>query len=172
MNSETCPECGAVTPPGQLTHAYVPSSPGCWEAFGEVQADELTRFQYPRAHRIVVDAYMAQHVGASDDRRQRQSVFVHLLSLCFTLEHRGEDERGRELMRTSLERDKQRGTRPEFPKLLRVAKPGELNILSMRDARDLDDYTQRAMAWAGAVWSSFSEHHALIRERVSALTRR
>jgi hypothetical protein len=31
-------------------HNYVPSAPGCWKTFGEVQADEPQRFGYPPAH--------------------------------------------------------------------------------------------------------------------------
>lgn len=169
--NETCPECGAVTRVGSLTHAYVPTSPGCWETFGELQADELTRFEYPRAHRIVVDAYMAQHVGASEDRRQRQSVFVHLLSICFTLERSADDASGREVMRKSLESGKTRG-RPEYPKLFRAPQAGELNVLSMIGARDVDDYSERSLKWARSVWSSWAEHHALIRAEVEKLTRR
>ena len=68
-------------------HTYVPSSPGCWKAFGEAQADEAERFSYPPVHRVVVDAYMAQHPGDGSDRRDRQSVFLHLVGLCATLEH-------------------------------------------------------------------------------------
>ena len=52
--------------------------------FGELQADELSRFGYRGVHRLVVDAYMAQHPGDGGDRRDRQSVFVHLVgcALC------------------------------------------------------------------------------------------
>jgi hypothetical protein len=34
-------------------HKYVPSAPGCWRIFGEVQADEMMmRFRYPPADRL------------------------------------------------------------------------------------------------------------------------
>ncbi|MFO0597894.1 MAG: DUF5946 family protein [Myxococcaceae bacterium] len=160
MATETCPECGAVTPVGHLTHAYVPSSPGCWEAFGEVQAEELMRFQYPAAHRLVVDAYMAQHVGASEDRRQVQSVFVHLMALCLTLERGLSSERVVEAMRRALP---EKGRR-SFPKLFRRPVAGELNVLSLRGAETLEVYSARAEAWARSVWATWSEHHALIRQ--------
>ena len=48
----------------------------CWQTFGQVQADEALRFGYPPAHRLVVDAYMAQHPGNGSDRRDRQPVFA------------------------------------------------------------------------------------------------
>jgi len=46
-----CPRCGAMTPDiDGPTHPYMVSSPGCWRAFAELQADELTRFGYPPVH--------------------------------------------------------------------------------------------------------------------------
>ena len=62
-------------------HAYVPATAGCWEVFGQVQADEMTRFGYPDAHGWVVDAYMASHPGPGDDPRDARSVVMHLLAL-------------------------------------------------------------------------------------------
>lgn len=82
-----CPGCGAlVANVDGPVHTYVRSSAGCWRVFGEVQADESARFGYPPAHRLVVDAYMAQHPGDGRDRRDRQSVYVHLIALCAALE--------------------------------------------------------------------------------------
>lgn len=49
--------------------------------FGQLQAEEARRFGYPAVHRLVVDAYMAQHPGDGTDRRDRRSVFVHLVDL-------------------------------------------------------------------------------------------
>jgi hypothetical protein len=75
----SCRWCGALGPDvSGPVHKYVPSAPGCWQIFGQLQADESLRFGYPPVHRLVVDAYMAQHPGDGSDRRDRQSVFVHL----------------------------------------------------------------------------------------------
>ena len=83
-----CRGCGAEVPDVDgPVHKYVPLSPGCWQTLGEMQADEARRFGYPSAHRVVVDAYMAQHAGDGSDGRDRQSVFVHLVGLCAVLEH-------------------------------------------------------------------------------------
>jgi hypothetical protein len=67
-------------------HKYVPAAPGCWGIFGQLQADVLQRFGYRLAHRVVVDAYMAQHPGEGSDRRDPQSVFAHLAGLYVVLE--------------------------------------------------------------------------------------
>lgn len=145
------------------THAYVASAPGWWKAFGEIQADELTRFGYPDAHRLVVDAYMAQHPGDGHDRRDRQSVFFHLASICALT--------ARSLPLGFASKLLSRVTEGwhEFPLLRRSSGPGALNVLHMRGAADLDDDTSRAQEWAAAVWDSWREQHDLIRSALDEL---
>jgi hypothetical protein len=62
------------------------AAPGCWAAFGALQAQETARFGYPPVHGLVVDAYAASHGGDGAQRRDRQSVCIHLLALCAVLE--------------------------------------------------------------------------------------
>jgi hypothetical protein len=131
--------------------------------FGELQADELQRFGYPAAHRVVVDAYMAQHPGDGTDRRDRQSVFAHLVGLCAVLEAGLEGARATEVIRRVIKRD-------DFPVLTRCRGPGDLTLLHLIGASDLPDYEQRARDWAGAVWQSWTEHHPSIRRAVAATT--
>jgi hypothetical protein len=154
----TCRECGAqVVDVRTPVHAYVPSAPGCWQLFGEVQADEMQRFGYPAAHRLVVDAYMAQHPGDGADRRARQSTCVHLIGLCAVIE-RGLDGSHA----TQALRDAVRG-RPDYPVLRRDDGPGELNVLHMVGAVDADDYARRAREWAVSVWDSWRSAHGMVR---------
>jgi hypothetical protein len=156
-----CPQCGAVVAgvDGPV-HAYVPSAPGCWAAFGELQADELQRFGRHPAHDLVVDAYMAQHPGDGSDRRDRQSVFVHLIGLCAVL------ERGWPTGRRLLSR--RTGERPEYARLVRH-EPGELTVTDMMGAADADQYGARARAWAESVWRSWAPEHERIRKALDAL---
>lgn len=143
-------------------HKYVPSAPGCWQTFGQVQAEESLRFGHPPAHRIAVDAYMAQHPGDGSDRRDRQSVFVHLAGLCAVLELQIGPGRATNVLRRVL------GSRTNFPVLSRNGGPGKLTVLHLVGANDLDDYEDRARAWASAVWAAWESHHALIRNAVAA----
>jgi hypothetical protein len=165
MTRTKCPGCGAVVPDTDgPVHKYVPSAPGCWQAFGEVQADEAQRFGYPPAHRIVVDSYMAQHPGDGGDRRDRQSVFVHLVGLCAVREH--------DLPRpyvTKLLGDVIRRRRGDFPILARTDGPGPLTVLHMIGADHLDDYERRALEWSIAVWESWNAQHALIQTELDAV---
>lgn len=140
----------------------MPSSPGCWRAFGELQADEYRRFGYPPTHRVVVDAYMAQHPGDGSDRRDRQSVFAHLAGLCAVLELDVYPPDATDLLRRVL-----RG-RDDFPVLRRAEGPGALTLLHVVDAADVDDHRERAREWAQAVWDAWAEHHGLIRAAVEA----
>lgn len=159
-----CPGCGALVPDVDgPVHKYVPSAPGCWKMFGEVQADESHRFRYPPAHRVVVDAYMAQHPGDGRDRRDRQSVFVHLVGLCAVLEHDLPHPYATRLLGDVL-----RHHHGDFPILARTEGPGPLTVLHMLGAAHLDEYERRAREWATAVWASWNAHHELIRAEFRA----
>lgn len=164
MTQTKCSGCGAVVPDTDgPVHKYVPSAPGCWQTFGEVQADEAQRFRYPPAHRMVVDAYMAQHPGDGSDRRDRQSVFVHLVGLCAVPEHSLRPRHATALLGRVIRR-----RHGGFPVLQRTDGPGALTILSMVGSTDLGDYERRARDWAAAVWSSWSVQHELIRAELQA----
>lgn len=162
----TCAQCGATVPDlSGPVHRYVPSAPGCWQIFGEVQADESLRFGYPAAHRIVVNAYMAQHPGDGSDRRDRQSVFAHLAGLCAVVEMDMDPAHATEILRRVLKHY------DDFPVLDRRHGPGELNVVHLIGARDAAEYERRARAWARTVWQAWDDHHTVISEAVrSALS--
>lgn len=66
MAEVACPRCGAaVEEMDGPVHAYVPSAPGCWAAFGALRADETLRFPQSETNFLVVDAYMAATVWDS-----------------------------------------------------------------------------------------------------------
>jgi hypothetical protein len=140
-------------------HEYVPSAPGCWKIFGEVQADEAQRFGYPAVHRVVVDTYMAQHPGDGSDRRDRQSLFVHLVGLCAVLEHGLPPHP----YVTNLLGKVIRRRDGEFPVLQRTEGPGALTVLHLAGAPGLADYERRAREWATAVWGSWGTQRELVR---------
>ena len=144
-------------------HKYVPTAPGCWQLFGQIQADEALRFGYSPAHRLVVDVYMAQHPGDGHDRRDRQSVFVHLAGLHAVLEQHMDPAQATNVLRRVLQR------RDDFPVLTRDHGPGELTLVRLVGARDLADYENRALAWGLAVWQAWTQHHEVIRQAVRSI---
>lgn len=159
----SCPQCGAVVPDVDgSTHTYVPSAPGCWAAFGALRADEMLRFPGSKANNLVVDTYMAQHPGNGLDRRDRQSVFVHLVSLCAVIEGDASPSRSPEVLRAVLARQM------EFPFIRRARGPGDLTVLSTTNATSLKDHDTRVHRWAGSVWESWREYHQAIRAALDA----
>ena len=132
--------------------------------FGAIQADEAERFGYPlSAHRLVVDAYMASHPGPGTDRRDRQSVFVHLRALAARRALGWREEQVLDLMRGGS------GARVDYPVLTPPSTVARLNVSDMRGSTDLADYTDRASRWADAVWDSWVHEHDRI---VATLTER
>ena len=158
-----CAQCGAMVPDiDGPTHAYVPSAPGCWAAFGDLRADEMLRLTTSEASNLAVDAYMAQHPGDGSDRRDRQSVFVHLVSLCAVIERNASPARSPEVLRAILARQS------EFPILSRSRGPGNLTVTSVMGAPTVADHDARVHEWAASVWDSWREHHPAIRAALDA----
>jgi hypothetical protein len=86
--SEVCFACGgrfAALHDGP-THAYMASSSGCWDAYTKVLAREYADPSlFGRCHRLTVDAFAVQHSGNPDERRARQSFWIHGASLWLVL---------------------------------------------------------------------------------------
>jgi hypothetical protein len=159
----SCAPCGALVPDiDGPVHAYVPSAPGCWAAFGALRADEGLRLPAADTTNLVVDTYMAQHPGDGADRRDRQSVFVHLVSLCSVIERATPPARSPHVLRAVL------ASRTAFPVLRRAHGPGDLTVLSVLDATNVEDHDARARAWAASVWESWREYHPTIRAALEA----
>jgi Family of unknown function (DUF5946) len=162
-----CPGCAApVGNSGPCDHPYIAASAECWELFGMLQTMETERWGYPQVHRLAVDAYAAQHPGDGKDRRDRQSVFVHLASICCVLE-RGAPAREAIGVLRRMSRDAKR----EYPALCRSG-PGALDLRHAWDATDLADYERRCRAWARAVWDAYAPSQAAVRGQLDSLTAR
>jgi hypothetical protein len=156
--TEPCFSCGApVASLDGPTHPYMRSSPGCWAAFGELQATEMARFGYPEIHGLVVDAYAASHGGDGAERRDRQSVFIHLMAICARLERDMDGPARIALLRrlTAQKRD--------WPVLWPPARTPAVNLTYLRDAGDAADYERRAREWARAVWEAYGPAQDRIR---------
>lgn len=158
-----CQQCGARTPDiDGPTHPYMVSSPGCWQAFAELQADELTRFGYPPAHGLAVDAYAATHGGDGSQRRDRQSVCLHLTAMCLLLETDGGPEARMTLLREMTT------TKADWPTLRRPHGTPSLNLQHAATAVDVEGYSNRVDQWAHAVWNFWTPEHPRVRALLNA----
>ena len=156
-----CPGCGfeGIDRPGP-THPYMLASPACWASFGRLQADEFALLGYPPAHGVAVDSYAAMHGGPGEERRDRQSVFIHLMAICAVLEH-GVDMHARIRLLQRMTK-----TKSDWPRLDRPPGFAALTHAHASGAADEFDYDKRVREWAAAVWKFWSPAHDVIRARL------
>lgn len=158
---EPCPGCDALFQPVRqdATHEYIGASPACWAAFGEVLAREFGDPRYGWIHRHTVDVYTVQHPGL-DERRQRQSVALHLIGLCHWLEH----GKGMRELNPITERLASGGG--DWPWL----DPPVTYALTVRDVLDATTSAEHGALvrqWAEETWRAWAPHHELIRRWAS-----
>ena len=155
--AEACPGCGAryAPLPHDQTHRYIGASSACWAAFGELLAREFQDVAYGRVHRHTVDVYSVQHPG-TDERRQRQSVALHLIGLCHWLEHGLETPRLNAITQRLADVD-----RP-WPWLPPPAE-FEMTVQDVLVARDGIQHGGLVRRWAETTWDAWADHRELIR---------
>jgi hypothetical protein len=129
-------------------HPYMTSSQGCWAAFGELVAADYSSPGRMAFHQVVVDSYAAQHPGGGN-RRQVQSVGLHLMTLCLFLEHDVDPALGSALHRRMIRR-------PAFARLSRSG-PGRLAVTHVPTTGPCSVARDAAYEWARAVWETY-EH--------------
>lgn len=150
-----CIGCGALVPDANgPTHRYIGASPGCWQRYGELLAKEYGEYAYPDVHRLSVDAYAVQHPGVPG-RQSSRSVAVHLSSLCLVLEHNWPVSQATKAMQRLAQR--------EYPWLDPPPSRGEITVLDVLEARDLEQHIRFVTEWAESVWRAWSLHHATVR---------
>jgi uncharacterized protein DUF5946 len=153
-----CPGCGAVVAEAEEIdrHSHIGSAPGCWLLYTEVLAREYGDIRYTPAHQLTVDTYAVQHPGVPE-RRSAQSVAIHLVGLCLTL------ERGRSAL--ELPRLRQRLASPKrvFPWLPPPPSVGALTVLDVHQAATPAEHRGRVEEWAKSAWEAWSPHHSQVR---------
>lgn len=155
--TEPCPGCAEryLRHVHDETHPYLGASAACWAAFGELLAREFGDLAYGRVHRHTVDVYAVQHPGR-DDRRQRQSVALHLVALCQWLEHELSVERLNTITQRLASSDR------AWPWLAPpVGFP--LTVADVLEASTGAAHVALVRRWGIATWEAWSEHHVTVR---------
>jgi hypothetical protein len=161
MTTITCAGCGAVVDdvPGPV-HAYMTSAPGCWMLHGELVVRGM-RFGASRGTvQLRTDAYAAQH-ATNDDTRNRQSVAVHLMSLCATFDLGLVPGRTTSLIGGWTHRP------GGYPDLISPERHGDLTVVDALVAEDAATHVAAVERWARSVWDGWSTHHREIHELLS-----
>jgi CTP:molybdopterin cytidylyltransferase MocA len=153
-----CPGCGirVPAPPDGPTHEYIESSPGCWALFNELLAREFGDPSYGRVHRHTVDVYAVQHPGRND-RRQRQSVALHLIGLAHWLDHGLEQDRLTTITQRLASEDR------DWPWLEPPAAYA-MTVVDVHGARSGAEHQALVRRWAQVTWDAWSNDHAQVRE--------
>jgi uncharacterized protein DUF5946 len=155
---QTCPGCGLALPDVDgPTDPYAGASPACWAMFSEVCARDYGEYRYPDVHRLIVDAYMAQHPGYATPAGRR-SVAVHLVALCCTFEEGMANKDVLRVLSAGVFPDKR-----DTPALEPVPPPGPITIAHVHAATSLEEHVARARGFARAVWEAWTPHHPRIR---------
>jgi hypothetical protein len=144
-------------------HPYFGASAGCWRIFGDVLAKEYSDFHYGKVHRLTVDAYAVQHPGKAE-RRAIQSVNVHLVALCLTLESNVPYEQATKAL-SELAKGAKTG-KVSFDWLARPKDLGKLTVLDVHAAVDANDHCRRVRDWAECAWQAWGQHHDAIRSLI------
>jgi hypothetical protein len=155
-----CFGCGARAPVvGGPVHAYMHAAPGCWALYGEVleRSYAAGAVRDAEVSQWLVDAYAAQH-ATNTDRRNRQSVALHLISLCAGFEHAMPADRRQRLIGHLSHR--------EYPVL---DPPVTSFALTVRDVSASADRERPEVVrlWARATWDAWTTHHERVRSWLS-----
>ncbi len=156
MVSVRCVGCGAIVPEVDgPTHAYMTAAPGCWARYCSLE-DWKAILSGEDAIGVVqdlVDCFAVQH-ATNPERRNRQSVAVHLMSLCSSLERSVSGPERRERLATWVGRD--------YPLLEPTPVSFALTVSDIVAAPPaLRAWTIERMAEAS--WAAWSAHHDTVR---------
>ena len=133
------------------------SAPGCWAAYGELLAKSYGEFNFPPAHRIIVDAYAVQHPGEKNDQAVH-SVALHLIRLFNIFEIGYENEKANGIMSRSTQ-FKGIFTRLEPPSFL-----GGITAVDVAKAITFSEYQRIVNDWGLCAWRAWEIHHEIIRK--------
>jgi len=157
-----CLGCGALVPEqAGPVHAYMLAAPGCWALYGSLQPwkGALTGDAGLTTAQRAVDCYAAQH-ATNPDRRNRQSVAVHLMSLCASIEQG--------VSGTQLRTRIGDWTHRDYPLL--APRPAAYPV-TVRDVAEAGERSRAAVIddWAISTWAAWSLHHGMLRDWLAAL---
>lgn len=154
-----CPACGYEGTFDGPVHAYMSPSAACWERYGNILAREFSDADYFRSHRLLTDAYCGQH-SIGEDRRARQSLYIHLSALLLHFEDDLADERIVDFLRAAAR------SGHEFPHLKMPQASRSVEIDDIYSARNSADHSRAVEVYAKKVLDVWRPHHPVFRELI------
>lgn len=151
-----CPACGFPGDYDGPVHKYLSPSPACWARYGEVLAREYSDRDYWPVHRLLTDAYCGQH-SIGEDRRARQSLYLHLTGLMLHFEDRAANETIIAFLRKASKSDH------VFPHLSTPQANFDVSITEVHNAADAVSHGKAAGTYARRVYDAWAPHHSKFR---------
>lgn len=161
-----CVGCGGRVPAiDGPVHRYMTAAPGCWRAYTEL----LGGGSLPpsRAAGLSVDAYAVTHPGVPGPQ-STQSVWVHLVTLCFVLERGWSAEQASRLRRVTAD------AFAGWPWLERPEHMGDVTAIDVSTAVAAGNgtaATELTARWVDGAWAAWARHHDAVRARADGLAR-
>jgi hypothetical protein len=132
------------------------SAPGCWNAYGELLARSREWGVDRGTVQLRTDAYASQH-ATNPDPRNRQSVAVHLMSLCATVELGLAPGTTTTLLGQWTHRP------GGYPDLISDDRHGDVTVLDVLEAAGGEEHALAVERWARSVWNGWGAGHTEIR---------
>lgn len=156
-----CIGCGGLVPDIEgPTHRYMESSPGCWQAYGDVLAREYVDPDFRAVQRMTSDTYAVQHPGRPSPVAI-QSVCGHLMSLCLVLEKGAPYSTANRALAAAVQE------KIDFVWLTPPRSLGPITIMDVSPAASAAEHADQVRVWAESTWSAWAEHHDTIRRWAS-----
>jgi Family of unknown function (DUF5946) len=145
-------------------HRYMTASPGCWQAYTELMAGGLP--PSPEAG-LAVDAYAVTHPGVPGPQ-STPSVWIHLVTLCCTLERGWPVARAVMLRRTTA--DSFRGW-PWLPRPDAMGNVTSIDIATALASGNGSLAAELTGRWVRGAWAAWHVHHPAVQSRTDGLVR-
>lgn len=146
-------------------HRYMTASPGCWRIYTELAASSMPRTLHSP---LTVDAYAVTHPGVQGPQ-STPSVWIHLVTLCATLEKGWRVDQAVRLRRVGAD------AFDGWPWLERPESMGDATVVDVARAVEAGEADRAADAvdgWVDAAWRAWSAHHPAVRARTDDLVAR
>ncbi|WP_411891844.1 DUF5946 family protein [Yoonia sp. SDW83-1] len=155
-HNDRCVGCGsALKRIDGPTHKYMMSSPACFALFNRLLACEYSDSSLQMTHRLTVDTFAVQHPGRGQQRREIQSVGLHLARIYLQLNRLRSPEQANDIM-LGLGKHKATLVYLEPPTVF------SMTVAEVADFAGTPLHARRVTEWAAAAWKDWSAHHDYI----------
>jgi hypothetical protein len=159
-----CPGCGLVLPDRHFAPSDRFNTSGeCWQLFSDLSCYTVAQQDAAFIHQHAVDAYEAQHAGGTT---RNITVVFGLIGLYLALE---KNFTGRQVQQAHMQIAR---VRKEWPRLEPPATPASLTVMNVVKAPDGPERDAMIRRWMAAVWESWADRQAWVRETTDALLSR